>query len=86
MPLYSVIDSGCSSVETDVWLISGVLYVGHRRLSLASKRTLQNLYIDPLLRLLEMQNPISPFYSNREYPLDPNENFPLNGVFDTNPN
>jgi len=85
MPLYSAIDSGCSSVEADVWLIGGVLYVGHRRLSLTSKRTLQNLYIDPLLRLLEMQNPLSPFYSDKEYPLDPNENFPLNGVFDTNP-
>lgn len=84
-PLYSAIDSGCSSVEVDVWLIDGVLYVGHRRLTLTSKRTLQNLYIQPLLKLLEMQNPLSPFHSDGEYPSDPNENFPLNGVFDTDP-
>ncbi|KAK5048555.1 hypothetical protein LTR84_005646 [Exophiala bonariae] len=32
-----------------------------------------------------MQNPVSPFYSDGEYPSDPNEKFPLNGVFDTNP-
>lgn len=54
-------------------------------MTLTSERSLQNLYIHPLLRLLETQNPSSPFYSDGEYPSDPNENYPLNGVFDTNP-
>lgn len=85
IPLYSAIDSGCSSVEVDLWLVDTEVYVGHRRLTLTSERTLSNLYLDPLLRLLEMQNPISPFYSDKEYPLEPNENYPLNGVFDTDP-
>lgn len=85
VPLYSAINFGCSSVEVDVWLVDGELYVGHRRLTLTSKRTLRNLYIDPLLRLLQMQNPSSPFYSDANYPSDQNEGFPLNGVFDTHP-
>jgi hypothetical protein len=47
------IGAGCSSVEADFWLVDDGLYVGYRRLALTSGRTLQNMYLDPLLALLE---------------------------------
>jgi len=85
VPLYSAIDAGCNSVEADVWLVDDELHVGHRRLALTAHLTLQNLYIDPLLSLLELQNTHSPVYSDEDYPLDPNEKYSLNGIFDTDP-
>lgn len=72
-------------MEAEVWLVDDELHVGHRRLALTAHRTLQNLYVGPLLRLLELQNTYSPFYSDKDFPLDPNERYPLNGIFDTHP-
>ena len=78
VPLYSAIRAGCVSVEADVWLLcknsSYDLYVGHSRASLTSNRTLKDLYIDPLVKILDMQNP-AVHLNSRTSP------FP-NGVFD----
>ena len=76
MPLYSAIEAGCIGVEADVWLHNEELYVGHDIASLTRNRTLKSLYIDPLVKILEGQNPSSPF-------LD--DNVTKNGVFDTDP-
>ncbi|EXJ76960.1 hypothetical protein A1O3_10117 [Capronia epimyces CBS 606.96] len=57
VPLYDAIYAGCTGVEADVWLVDDRLLVGHRRLALTSSRTLQDLYLNPLLDLLEQQNP-----------------------------
>ncbi len=47
-PLFDALDHGFCSVEADVFLVDGKLLVGHFELFLSSKRTLQNLYLDPL--------------------------------------
>ncbi|KAL8732118.1 MAG: hypothetical protein Q9181_004063 [Wetmoreana brouardii] len=77
VPLYSAIEAGCISVEADVWLFSEELYVGHSLASLTPSRTLASLYINPLLTILEKQNPTTHFH--------PDGNHSHHGVFDTVP-
>ncbi|KAA8648237.1 uncharacterized protein ATNIH1004_004120 [Aspergillus tanneri] len=77
IPLYSALQAGCIGVEADVWLIEEELYVGHTTSSLTPKRTLKSMYIDPLLKILDQQNPRTQFH--------PTDDRPLQGVFDTNP-
>ncbi|PBP17957.1 hypothetical protein BUE80_DR011341 [Diplocarpon rosae] len=80
VPLFSALRAGCISVEADVWLFpgggdgDGELYVGHNRASLTPNRTFAALYIDPLVRILENQNPSTEF-----------SNETVNGVFDVDP-
>ncbi|PYH44002.1 uncharacterized protein BP01DRAFT_92186 [Aspergillus saccharolyticus JOP 1030-1] len=77
VPLFSALQAGCIGVEADVWLFDEELYVGHTTSALTPKRTLRTLYIDPLLRILEQQNPLTDFH--------PQLHRPLQGVFDTDP-
>ena len=55
VPLLEAIRFGCTSVEADVWLFEGheELYVGHNTASLTPNRTFTNLYVDPLVELLD---------------------------------
>ncbi|KAL4878876.1 PLC-like phosphodiesterase [Aspergillus karnatakaensis] len=77
VPLYSALEAGCISVEADVWLYDDELLVGHSRSSLTPSRTLKSMYIDPLMKILQRQNPVTHFHSERD--------IPGNGVFDTDP-
>ena len=77
VPFYSAISAGCISVEADVWLYDEELYVGHSTSSLTRNRTLNSLYIDPILDVLTRQNPTTKFH--------PDGNASRNGVFDTDP-
>jgi hypothetical protein len=77
IPLFSAIKAGCVSVEADVWLIDEELYVGHSTSALTPNRTLQNLYVNPLVDILEKQNPLTAFHPFKDHPLQ--------GVFDTDP-
>lgn len=83
-PLYAAIKTGCVGVEADIWLVGGEVYVGHRRFSLRSNRTLRNLYVSPLLELLEKQNSAGRFLESSDSYLDPHM-APFNGVFDADP-
>lgn len=76
-PLFSALDAGCTGVEADVWLYDQELYVGHSTASLTPERTLRNLYISPLVKILDQQNPHTSFH--------PSLDTPRNGVFDTKP-
>jgi hypothetical protein len=76
-PLFSALDAGCTGVEADVWLYDQELYVGHSTASLTPERTLRNLYVDPLVKILDSQNPRTSFH--------PTLDTPRNGVFDTDP-
>lgn len=78
IPLYSAIQVGCIGVEADVWLFDNDLYVGHTKSSLAINRTLTSLYINPLVDLLDKQNPITKFHPSRGHGTP-------NGVYDTKP-
>ncbi|KAL4807663.1 hypothetical protein BDV18DRAFT_135768 [Aspergillus unguis] len=77
VPLYSALEAGCIGVEADVWLFADDLYVGHTVSSLSPSRTLQRMYIEPLIRILRRQNPITGFHHSVDEP--------RNGVFDTDP-
>ncbi|KAH0421245.1 hypothetical protein CcaCcLH18_13548 [Colletotrichum camelliae] len=57
-PLFSALAAGCVGVEADIWLSDDGLdlLVGHDRGSLSSERTLQKMYLDPLVSILEHQN------------------------------
>lgn len=77
VPLYSAISAGCIGVEADIWLYKDELYVGHNTASLTRNRTLNNLYINPLIDILSHQNPTTSFH--------PQEDTGLAGVFDTSP-
>jgi hypothetical protein len=83
VPLYSAISAGCVSVEADVWLYETELYVGHTTSSLTANRTLQALYIDPLMDLLSKQNPPTSFRPGGNGSLLVTDGW--NGIFDTAP-
>lgn len=74
VPLFSALRAGCTGVEADVWLFDSELYVGHNTASLTRNRTFQSLYINPLVSILERQNPSTDFYNGTSH-----------GVFDTDP-
>lgn len=84
-PLYAALHAGCIGVEADVWLRNNELYVGHRRFSLRSNRTLQNLYVAPLLELLDKRNSRVPRSNTEEIHLNAHEIPAANGVFDNSP-
>jgi len=48
-PLLDALSHGFCSVEVDVFLVDGKLLVGHERDDLKTERTLEALYLDPLL-------------------------------------
>ncbi|KAL9040261.1 MAG: hypothetical protein Q9180_002018 [Flavoplaca navasiana] len=84
VPLYDALQAGCISVEADVWLREGDLLVGHTENSLTSARTLQSLYLEPLLSILARQNvPGNTSESSSGqmvYPFAAN----VSGIFETN--
>lgn len=72
LPLYTALSYGCISIEADVWLYNGTLYVGHEPSALTSARTFDALYIRPILSTLRHENPSSAFVKTATN----------NGVFD----
>jgi hypothetical protein len=51
-PLFDALDRGFSGVEADVYLRGGELRIGHMPWDPKPGRTLQTLYLDPLLKLV----------------------------------
>ncbi|OAL73654.1 hypothetical protein A7D00_1682 [Trichophyton violaceum] len=76
VPFYTALSAGCISVEADVFLFNDTLYVGHEESALTKERTLQSLYIEPLMNVLKKTNPKSPFSKTTNSNDD-------SGVFDT---
>lgn len=68
-PLLDALDHGFISVEADVWLIDGELYVYHNRPEKPDPdRTLEKLYLAPLLARVEgFQGQVYPGYSQLFY-------------------
>ncbi|KAL7285194.1 hypothetical protein ACG7TL_000287 [Trametes sanguinea] len=61
VPLLTALSFGVASVEADVSLFNGTLYVGHENAALTPDRTLDSLYIQPLLQILKKMNPQNAF-------------------------
>lgn len=87
VPLYDALAAGCTSVEADVWLSGKDLFVGHSKNSLTKERTLESLYIDPLVSILTTQNTPSQITTTNETSstIPSPSTIQLNGVFDTSP-
>ncbi|MEV0094014.1 phosphatidylinositol-specific phospholipase C/glycerophosphodiester phosphodiesterase family protein [Streptomyces sp. NPDC050738] len=52
-PLFDALSHGFTSVEADIYLVDGQLLVSHDRIDLDPTRTLESLYLDPLLALVK---------------------------------
>jgi len=74
VPFFSAVHAGCIGVEADVWWLNGDLLVGHDLAALQPNRTFQSLYVNPIVELLERNNPDTDFYSEQR-----------RGIFDTDP-
>ena len=83
VPLYDALAAGCTSVEADVWLSDNELFVGHSQKSLTKERTLESLYINPLVSILLKQNAPSQIITSNDTSSS-SVSDSLNGVFDTN--
>ncbi|ORY83013.1 hypothetical protein BCR37DRAFT_346768 [Protomyces lactucae-debilis] len=80
IPLITALSYGCSSIEADVWLVNGTLYIGHDVASLRPNRTFSSLYINPLVTILDQKNPSNSFTAYAKSNFSYTES---NGVFDT---
>jgi hypothetical protein len=76
IPLFRALSVGCTGVEADIWLINNDLQVGHTRRALRPARTLQSLYLNPIMNILNSQNKQSPNVNASE---------PFIGVFNHSP-
>jgi len=54
-PLWDALDAGFESLEVDVHLLQGELYVGHNAPDVRAHWTLQTAYLDPLYQLFRAQ-------------------------------
>lgn len=88
VPLYDALAAGCTSVEADVWLSGNDLFVGHSQKSLTKERTLETLYIDPIVSILSNQNTPGQFTSTNgtSFSSAPTNTTNLSGVFEASPN
>lgn len=66
-PLLDALEQGFSSVEADVWLIKGELYVKHNKpLSPSNTPSLEELYLQPLKKIFEERR--NGLYENLDRP------------------
>ncbi|KAK3166764.1 hypothetical protein OEA41_009889 [Lepraria neglecta] len=85
VPLYDALAAGCTGVEADVWMTNNDLLVGHTEKSLSPSRTLQSLYIEPLLDILTHQNPqLLPSIGGQNSSNRTGDPSSRNGIFDVN--
>jgi len=54
-PLLDALEHGACSFEVDIFLVDGLLLVGHQRERLQVEETLTNMYLEPLRRRIERQ-------------------------------
>lgn len=51
IPFRLAYDNHFGSIEADIWAIDGELYVAHNRIDIQPGRTLESLYIEPVVKL-----------------------------------
>ncbi|MCF6411360.1 phosphatidylinositol-specific phospholipase C/glycerophosphodiester phosphodiesterase family protein [Pseudalkalibacillus salsuginis] len=59
-PLLDALDHGFTSVEADVWLKDGDLFVAHDEEEIQQDRTLKSLYLDPLMETVKNHGSVYP--------------------------
>lgn len=58
VPFLPAFQAGFGSIEADIWLHNGRLLVAHTYESLSPERTLENLYLQPLLKVANASRPL----------------------------
>jgi len=53
-PFWMAYGEGFDSIEADVYCIDGTLFVGHDRKDIAPERTLEAMYLQPILKVFEL--------------------------------
>jgi alkaline phosphatase len=52
-PFWEAYEAGASSIEADVYLVDGKLYVAHEKKEINPERTLEKLYLEPLNKIVK---------------------------------
>ncbi len=55
-PLFDALNIGARSVEADIFLVNGQLFVAHNLKDVKASRSLESLYLDPLRKRIEAHN------------------------------
>ncbi|KAF5355332.1 hypothetical protein D9758_006050 [Tetrapyrgos nigripes] len=55
VPLFTALDNGVTSVEADLWLHDGNLFVAHKENEIDASKTFDSVYIQPLVKLIDEQ-------------------------------
>lgn len=55
-PLLQALECGFGSIEIDVFPVNGKLYVAHDRIRIDPAKTIESLYLDPLVRLIRTKS------------------------------
>ncbi len=55
-PFYAAYREGYSSIEADIYLVNGILLVGHDQKDLKPERSLEELYLKPLAKALKVNS------------------------------
>ena len=53
IPFRSAYDAGFGSIEADIWAVKGELMVAHDEKAISAERTLDQLYIQPIVKLFK---------------------------------
>lgn len=54
-PFWEAYESGANSIEADVYLVDGKLYVAHEKNEINPERTLEKLYLEPLSKVVKVR-------------------------------
>lgn len=52
-PFWGAWEAGAASIEADIWLVDGALYVGHDRKDITEDRMLLGMYLDPIRQVMQ---------------------------------
>lgn len=66
IPFWNAYASGANSIEADVFLKHGALYVTHSESEIIQERTLEELYLKPLLELYGMSQDVQTVQENQD--------------------
>lgn len=65
LPLYEAYAAGSNSIEADIYLVDGELCVAHEKDEISKERTLKELYLEPVRRIMQQNGGC--FYPGGEY-------------------
>lgn len=55
-PFWGAYEAHAASIEADIWLVDGTLYVGHNKEDLRPERTLEAMYLKPILEVMDQHS------------------------------